>query len=85
MNLKLPAGIAQKVTPHTLRHSFATHLLEHGTDVRFVQDLLGHSSLKTTQIYTQISDASLRKITSPLDRIMGSDPNKDKESPKTLY
>jgi len=79
------AGIAQKVTPHTLRHSFATHLLEHGTDVRYVQELLGHSSLKTTQIYTQISDASLRKITSPLDRIMGSDPNKDKESHKTLY
>lgn len=79
------AGVSQKVTPHTLRHSFATHLLEHGTDVRFVQDLLGHSSLKTTQIYTQISDASLRKITSPLDRIMGSGPNKDKESHKTLY
>jgi len=79
------AGIAQKVTPHTLRHSFATHLLEHGTDVRYVQELLGHSSLKTTQIYTQISDASLRKITSPLDRIMGSGPNKDKESNKTLY
>ena len=89
MNLKLPvtksAGTAQKVTPHTLRHSFATHLLEHGTDVRYVQELLGHSSLKTTQIYTQISDASLRKITSPLDRIMGSDPNKDKEPHKTLY
>jgi len=79
------AGIAQKVTPHTLRHSFATHLLEHGTDVRYVQELLGHSSLKTTQIYTQISDASLRKITSPMDRIMGSGPNKDKGSNKTLY
>ena len=79
------AGIAQKVTPHTLRHSFANYLLEHGTDVRYVQELLGHSSLKTTQIYTQISDASLRKITSPLDRIMGSNLNTEGKSNKTLY
>jgi site-specific recombinase XerC len=74
-----------KILLRTCPPKRATHLLEHGTDVRDVQELLGHSSLKTTQIYTQISDASLRKITSALDRIMGSGPNKDKESDKTLY
>lgn len=63
------AKIAKKVGVHSLRHSFATHLLENGTDVRFIQDLLGHSDIKTTLVYTQISDNSLRKIISPLDFI----------------
>lgn len=63
------AEIPQKVTPHMLRHSFATHLMDHGTDTRHIQLLLGHSKLETTAIYTHVSKADLQKVVSPLDRI----------------
>lgn len=65
----LKAGIKKKISVHTLRHSFATHLLENGTDLRYIQSLLGHESSKTTEIYTHITTKGFDQIKSPLDKL----------------
>lgn len=64
------AGVSKNYSVHTLRHSYATHLLESGTDIRMIQELLGHQNIRTTQIYTHISSISIQKIKNPLDDLI---------------
>jgi site-specific recombinase XerD len=76
-------GLEKKATPHTLRHCFATHLLEVGTDIRFIQSLLGNSSIKTTTIYTHLTKKSTENIISPLDLLSGEVKKKGDEPKNT--
>jgi len=64
------AGLVKRATVHTLRHSFATHLLESGTKLRYIQELPGHSSVKTTLVYTHITPKATRKSASPHDQLV---------------
>ncbi len=65
----MEVGLTKRVTSHTLRHSFATHLLESGSDIRTVQELLGHTDVTTTMIYTHVLGKGGGGVTSPLDRL----------------
>jgi site-specific recombinase XerD len=67
---KEKAGIRKQVSIHSLRHAFATHLLEQGTDIRFIQELLGHRSVRTTEIYTHVSKRTIGTIRSPIEKVL---------------
>jgi len=73
-------GIEKRVSPHTLRHSFATHLLEQGVDIRVIQVALGHSKLDTTARYTRVATGMIANVTSPLDLL--SQPRKKAKKPQ---
>ena len=63
------AGIIKRVTPHTLRHCFATHLMDNGVQLPYIQALLGHKDIKTTMIYTHVTNSSINNVASPLDSL----------------
>jgi site-specific recombinase XerD len=79
------SGLSKKGSVHNLRHSFATHLIESGTDIRYIQELLGHSSIKTTMIYTHVTNKAISRIQSPLDRLnLTTEDKNDKKNDKKV-
>lgn len=79
------AGITKRVTPHTLRHSYATHMIENGVGLRYVQDLLGHAKPETTMIYTHVAQKDLLQIRSPLDTALTALSKSDKDTLKLPF
>jgi integrase/recombinase XerD len=77
------ADLKKRVTPHTLRHSFATHLLEQDIHIRVLQVLLGHSKVETTALYTHVATKTIREVISPLDRLTPLRPKKDETKRET--
>ena len=84
---KLPSNINPYATVHTLRHSFATHLCEKGVDLRYVREMLGHASIKTTEIYTHITKKGWEKVKSPIDdlNLWGDKKNLDNNKINTIF
>lgn len=81
-NSAFKAGIKRRVSPHMLRHSFATHHLESGTDLRYIQEFLGHGSPKTTEIYTHVAKTDFRKFRNPLDGMFDNEESHSKKNKK---